>query len=101
MTITVNPENNETRALFSLAGLDRCEVLEVGCGDGRLTLRYAAKAAHVIAIDPFEESIIHARDTLPQHLQASIEPRTTSFLDFAEVTQPSLFDTVILSWSLC
>jgi len=37
MTIRVDPENNETRALFDLANLSGKHVLEIGCGDGRLT----------------------------------------------------------------
>jgi 2-polyprenyl-3-methyl-5-hydroxy-6-metoxy-1,4-benzoquinol methylase len=101
MNVRVDPENNETRALFQLARFDGCDVLEVGCGDGRLTLRYAAKAARVIAIDPFEQSIFRARESLPQELQDTIEFRHTSFADFAASCEYSAFDVVILSWSLC
>ena len=57
MTIRVDPENGEPRALFNLVDLSSRRVLEIGCGDGRLTWRYADRAAHVTAIDPFEGSI--------------------------------------------
>jgi hypothetical protein len=46
MTIRVDPEQNETSALCGFADLDGCRVLDVGCGDGRLTWLYADMAAH-------------------------------------------------------
>ena len=53
MAIHEDPEQHEVAALArmvpSFAGL---RVLEIGCGDGRLTQRYAARAGSVIAIDP-------------------------------------------------
>ncbi len=44
MNIRIDPENNETRALFDLADFRGQRVLEIGCGDGRLAghLRYLA-----------------------------------------------------------
>ena len=101
MPIKLDPENNEIRALFALAQLDGRHVLEVGCGDGRLTWRYAERAAHVVAIDPFEESIIQARNALPQNLKERVEFHHAAFSDFAASRPASTFDTVILSWSLC
>jgi cyclopropane fatty-acyl-phospholipid synthase-like methyltransferase len=41
MTVRIDPEGNETDALFALVELEGQEVLEIGCGDGRLTWRYA------------------------------------------------------------
>jgi 16S rRNA A1518/A1519 N6-dimethyltransferase RsmA/KsgA/DIM1 with predicted DNA glycosylase/AP lyase activity len=61
VTIRTDPEGNETATLFDLVDLDGAEVLEIGCGDGRLTWRYADRAAHVTAIEPFEDSIARAR----------------------------------------
>lgn len=37
MTIRIDPENNETSALFDLANSSGQHVLEIGYGDGRLT----------------------------------------------------------------
>ena len=37
MTIRVNPENNEPRALSDLADFHGWRALEIGCGDERLT----------------------------------------------------------------
>ena len=99
--IRVDPENNEPRALFTLADFHGQRVLEIGCGDGRLTWRYADKAAHVMAIDPFEASVARAKENMPDNLKSRVEFRHISFEDFAAASASSTFDIAILSWSLC
>ena len=101
MTIRVDPENNEPRALFALADFNSQRVLEIGCGDGRLTWRYADKAAYVMAIDPFENSIARAKENRPDDLKNRVEFRHIAFEDFATASKASLFNIAILSWSLC
>jgi len=100
MTIRVDPENNEPRALFDLAGFNGQRVLEIGCGDGRLTWRYADKAGHVIAIDAFAESIARAKENISGELKDRVEFRHIAFEDFAAASESSTFDRAILSWSL-
>ena len=100
MTIRVDPEGNETAALFDLVDVEGREVLEVGCGDGRLTWRYADRAAHVTAIEPFEGSIARARERL-RETNMSVELRHVSFEEFASGTNADSFDVTLLSWSLC
>ncbi len=100
MPIRVDPENNETRVLFDLTDFAGQRVLEIGCGDGRLTWRYAGKAAHVTAIDPFADSITRARENLPGELRDRVEFHHIAFEDFATPDKSSTFDRVILSWSL-
>jgi len=39
MAWRIDPEGVETRALARLAPVDGLRVLELGCGDGRLTFR--------------------------------------------------------------
>ena len=75
-------------------------MLEIGCGDGRLTWRYAGRAAQVTAIDPFAEAITRARENLPGELQGRVAFHPIAFEDFAAASEPSTFDRVILSWSL-
>ena len=101
MAVSVDPENNETRALFDVVNLEGRYVLEIGCGDGRLTWRYADRAAHITAIDPVAKQIALAREHLPSQLQDRIEFHSITFEDFAAASAPSIFDIVILSWSLC
>jgi 2-polyprenyl-3-methyl-5-hydroxy-6-metoxy-1,4-benzoquinol methylase len=100
MTIRIDPENNETRALFDMVDFTGQHVLEVGSGDGRLTWRYAGKAAHVTAIDPYSNDIRQAQANLPDELRNRVEFHDVAFADFAAATEPALFDNVILSWSL-
>ena len=97
----VDPEDTQTRALFEVAELDGRHVLEIGCGDGRFTWRYADKTAHVTAIDPDADQIALARQQLPSTLQDRVEFHDMPFEDFAPATPSSSFDTVILSWALC
>ena len=99
--IRIDPENNESRALFDLADFSDKHVLEIGCGDGRLTWRYADKAARVTAIEPSAEQIGLAKENLPNNLQGRIEFHVAALEDFAANSAPSVFDLVILSYSLC
>jgi 2-polyprenyl-3-methyl-5-hydroxy-6-metoxy-1,4-benzoquinol methylase len=100
MTIRTDPEGEETEALFDLVDIDSARVLEVGAGDGRLTWRYADRAAHVTAVEPFAESARRAADRLREG-SLPVEFRNTAFEDFAAGTDPNVFDVALLSWSLC
>ena len=100
MTIQSDPENNEIRALFDLVDFSGKHVLEIGCGDGRLTRRYAGAAAHVTAIDPFEESIRRANANQPDSLRDRVAFHHIAFEDFAAAHRSQTFDVAILSWSL-
>ena len=101
MTIRIDPENNETPALFDMVDFSGQRVLEIGCGNGRVTWRYADKAAHVTGIDPNAEQIALASDQLPSQLRGRIEFHVAAFEDFASASKASAFDIVFLSRSLC
>ncbi|MFQ5943246.1 MAG: class I SAM-dependent methyltransferase [Anaerolineales bacterium] len=101
MTVILDPENNETRALLEYADFEGKYVLEIGAGDGRLTWLYADRAAHVTAIEPFTRSFAEAQESVPDELAGRVDILNTSFEDFAAASEPSIFDLVILSWSLC
>ena len=96
-----DPEGNETDALFDLVDLEGREVLEIGCGDGRLTWRYADRAAHVTAIEPFEDAIARAQEWLSEAPDERIDFRHVAFEDFAAASDADVFDVALLSWSLC
>ena len=100
MTIRVDPEGNETASLFDLVDVEGREVLEIGCGDGRLTWRYAERAVHVTAIEPFEGSIARAKERL-READLPVEFRHVGFEDYAAGTDADVFDVTLLSWSLC
>jgi ubiquinone/menaquinone biosynthesis C-methylase UbiE len=73
-------------------------VLEVGCGDGRLTWGIAPLAASVLAFDPAEESVETARRECP----ATLRDRVRFEVAQAEAIKvpPHSVDLVFFSWSL-
>ena len=101
MTIRVDPAGNETRALFGLVDFAGQHVLEIGAGDGRLTWRFAGRAAHVTAIEPFAGSVAHAKRDLPPKLEGRVEFHQVDFDEYALATAPGALDVVLLSWALC
>ena len=98
MTVRIDPEGSETQALHALADFTGQRVLEIGCGDGRLTWRYAEHAARVIAIDPDADDIATAIEECPDHLRDRIEFRVSHIEEFEPPEE--LFDIALLSWSL-
>ena len=101
MPVRIDPEGNETDALFDLLEFEGREVLEIGCGDGRLTRRYADRAAHVTAIDPFADAIARANTWLSESPNERIEFRHVAFEDLVAASDADVFDVTLLSWSLC
>ncbi|MAT98466.1 MAG: hypothetical protein CL608_15080 [Anaerolineaceae bacterium] len=98
MPIRIDPEEREFEALLAMAGdLTGQRVLEVGCGDGRITTHLAPHAAHITAIDPDEDRIAAAKANLPPDLAAKISYHA---LPLEELPPGEPFDMVLLSWSL-
>jgi len=100
MAIIKDPEGNETACLQTMIDFKNLSVLEVGCGEGRLTWRYAAKAAHVTAIDPDGTAIKTAQADTPKNLKERVDFRETSIEDFAQTSSGRRFDVAIFAWSL-
>ena len=66
MAIIDDPEHDEAAALARMVpSFTGRQVLEIGCGEGRLTHKYARDAARVIAIDTDAEGISELRRELP------------------------------------
>lgn len=94
MPLERDPEGNEIRAISDLLSLAGAQVLEIGCGDGRLTRRYASRAAFVAGIDPDANRLAGAsNDPLPN---ARFAQASALALPLAAGT----FDSAILAWSL-
>jgi ubiquinone/menaquinone biosynthesis C-methylase UbiE len=94
----IDPEGVETRALAELAPVDGLRVLELGCGDGRLTFQLAPDARSLVAVDPDEVRLTAARASLPAELADKVELVVAGA---TEVRSPGAeFDLALFSWSL-
>lgn len=92
------PDGMEIRLIERFTTLRGRRVLEVGCGDGRLTFQYAPTAGQVFAIDPDRPSIEDALDE-----QARLGIRNVTFRVGSVERLPARgapFDVAVFSWSL-
>lgn len=98
MSLLIDPEGTEIAVIHDLVDFSGADVLEVGCGDGRLTWRYAQETASVLAMDVNGEKIERAAKGTPAALRSKV-----GFL-LADVSKVELsaeaYDVVILSHSL-
>jgi len=93
-----DPEQVEVEHLNAYADLVDASILEIGCGDGRLTWRYAHQAHHVTAIDPDPMRLNQAITHFPPELQSTVNFIHT---DATQLPFPNQrFDGAILAWSL-
>ncbi len=100
MSLIEDPQENETKALFELVDFAGKRVLEIGCGDGRLTYRYAEKAAQVVAIDADSSEIELAKQELPANLVDKVIFLVEDIEDYELLADASKFDVAIFAWSL-
>lgn len=98
MAFVVDPERNEVKALRRIAAWRGRRVIEIGCGDGRLTLRLAALGARVLAIDPDAEAIRAARRSLPSRFAERVRYRVgrAGLLGGRKES----FDLAVFAWAL-
>jgi ubiquinone/menaquinone biosynthesis C-methylase UbiE len=98
MTLQKDPEGFERKIIHKYVDFTNKRVLEIGCGDGRLTWKYAAPARQVAGID------LEAND-----LRAARIDRSCNLENKVSFTQASAhnipfdhekFDIAILAWSL-
>ncbi len=100
MTVQTDPEGTETKYLLRLAGLrsaGEARVLEIGCGDGRLTWRYAKMARSVLGIDLHADDLRVALGDRPADLATHVE---FVLADAAHLpARNAAFDLAIFAWS--
>lgn len=93
-----DPRRIEARRLAARVPLVGADILEVGCGDGRLSRRIAVAARSLVAIDPDAVAVEHACRTVSSLGTARVRFEVGSGED---ATFPDAsFDIVLLSWSL-
>ena len=98
VTRVLDPEGAHLAALRRLGDFRGQRVLELGCGDGRLTVPIATDAASVLAFDPDAEAVAKARAALPADLAERVAYLVASGSEL-EVERGS-FDLTVFSWSL-
>ena len=98
MAVHIDPEGNEIEALQRIGDWRGKRVIEIGCGDGRLTLRLAGLGAVVHAVDPDAEAIRTARKNRPKEFARRIRFSVgqAERLDQREAS----FDLAVFSWVL-
>jgi ubiquinone/menaquinone biosynthesis C-methylase UbiE len=100
MTTQRDPERNEIKFLQQFAdfAFARKHVLEIGCGDGRLTWQYARAARHVTGIEIVLDDLRVATIDRPSDLTEKVlfANADSVHLPFSKET----FDLAIFSWSL-
>ena len=88
----------EAARIAELVPLEGKRVMDVGCGEGRLTVMAASRAASVYAFDPSAESVATARGVLT----AEQRERVRFAVHDAEALDATgeRFDLALCGWSL-
>ncbi len=92
-----DPEGCEPSHLTAASQLAGSRVIEIGCGNGRLTRRYASLPKEVVGVDPDLADLRKARKDLPVRApQAHLVCAKAESLPF----KPHEFEVAIFAWSL-
>lgn len=92
------PDGFELRLIERFVSLRRKRVLEIGCGNGRLTFQYAPQASSVLAIEPDRASIDEAIKERRLRGLEHVRFQNASAEELPARGAP--FDVALFSWSL-
>jgi ubiquinone/menaquinone biosynthesis C-methylase UbiE len=97
LSVQKDPEQNETRYLQRYADFSGKRVLEIGCGEGRLTWRYSPGARQVAGVDLDRDGLRVAWIERPSDLEhvVTLAQADSTNLPF----HSAAFDMAILAWS--
>jgi ubiquinone/menaquinone biosynthesis C-methylase UbiE len=98
MVHVVDAEGAHLAAILRATDFSSKRVLEVGCGEGRLTCGIAPLAASVLAFDPSAEDVAGARASCPSELREKVQFEVASAGEIE--VPPQSVDLVFFSWSL-
>ena len=100
-----DPEGFEQKTLNRFADFKNKRVLEVGCGEGRLTWKYAGASALTVGFDPDHSALRIARADSATQLKTRDGSRGT-YVHFIGASAKHIpfsketFDIAVLAWSL-
>lgn len=97
MTLLRDPKKLESKYLHAFADFRDKRVLEVGCGEGRMTWQYARVTQITIGIDPDRDALRVASVDMPRAIQDKVHftCAASEYLPFSKET----FDIAVLAWS--
>ncbi len=87
----------EQHYLLDMLDVTDSDILEIGCGEGRLTWQYADLAHSVIAIDVEFDRLKEGLAVRPENLESTVAMLAGSAIVLPFANQS--FDHVILAWS--
>ncbi len=93
-----DPEGFERKYLHKFADFAGQRILEIGCGEGRLTWKYAAASAQTVGFDSDHDALRIARADAPHDMQKNVHFAQASARDIPFANES--FDIAILAWSL-
>lgn len=98
MTPQKDPEGSEKKYLHKFADFKQARVLEIGCGEGRLTWKYAGISSLTVGLDPDHTAlrVAHAESPHDARTQTHFSCASARNIPFSRET----FDIAILAWSL-
>ena len=98
MTLQKDSEHHETKHLHQYVNFANKRVLEVGCGEGRLTWQYAEETQTTMGIDLDRDSLRVANIDRPHTVENKVHfaCADSQYSPFSKNT----FDIAILAWSL-
>ena len=98
MTLQRDPERNEINHLRKVTDFSGKRVLEIGCGEGRMTWQYGKWTESTIAIDADHDSLRGAKVDRPYNLEEKVHLACVDSHDLPFSKEK--FDIAILAWSL-
>ena len=98
MSLQRDPDRNEIRLLRKYVEINDKRVLEVGCGEGRLTWQYVNETQTTLAVDLDRDALRVARADCPSAFVDKVHfvCADSIRLPFAK----EKFDIAVLAWSL-